>query len=188
MNNNISQFVAASKSGCTGCRACEVACFAAHNKRNNVGFTVGTVEIPVTPRLFLTKLDSFCLPIQCKQCEDAPCLNSCSAKVISRIDGTVTVNEELCIGCKNCMLACPFGAIELMPIAKNAKPVLQVNCEEERKAAYKCDLCAGSEDGPACVKACPHEVLKLMNLEDDRKEKNIKAAMALTLTVGLYTP
>ncbi len=185
MNNQLGSFVAAYKSGCTGCRACELACFTVHNKDNKVGYTVGTVEIPVTPRLYLTRLEESCMPVQCKQCEDAPCLNSCSAKVISKIDGTVTVNEELCIGCKNCMMACPFGAIELLPIAKKGKAVMQINCDEERKAAFKCDLCSGTEDGPACVKACPHEILKLIDLADDRKQKNLKAAMALTLTAGV---
>ncbi len=186
MNNNLSSFVVACNDQCTGCRACEVACFAVHNQKDNkVAHTVGTVEIPVTPRLFLTKLDANCLPIQCKQCEDAPCLNSCSAKAITRVDGTVMVNEMLCIGCKNCMLACPFGAIEMLPIAKGGKPVDQLGSDEVRKSAFKCDLCSEVEGGPACVKACPHDVLKLMDLEEDRREKSIKAAIALTLTGNL---
>ncbi len=185
MNSKLGSFVVAYNDGCTGCKACEVACFSVHNKNNNVGYTVGTVEIPVTPRLFLTKLDDKCMPIQCKQCEDAPCLNSCSEKVISKVDGVMIVNEELCIGCKNCLMACPFGALELLPIAKKGKPVMQISCNDVRKAAYKCDLCREVEGGPACVKACPHDVLKQIDIEDDRKEKNIKAAIALTLTTSI---
>ncbi|AFA47616.1 4Fe-4S dicluster domain-containing protein [Acetobacterium woodii] len=186
MNNNLGSFVVACNDQCTGCKACEIACFTVHNqKENKVAHTVGTVAIPVTPRLFLTKFEEQCLPIQCKQCEDAPCLNSCAAKAITKVDGTMIVNEMLCIGCKNCMLACPFGAIEMLPIAKNAQPVQQIGSDEVRKSAFKCDLCAELEDGPACVKACPHDVLKLMNLEEDRKEKSIRAAIALTLTGNL---
>jgi len=186
MNNNLSSFVVACNDQCTGCRACEVACFTVHNQKDNkVAHTVGTVEIPVTPRLFLTRLEEFCLPVQCKQCEDAPCLNSCSAKAIARVDGVVYVNEDLCIGCKNCMMACPFGALEMLPIAKKGKAVKQIGSDEVRKSAYKCDLCINIEGGPACIKTCPHDVLKLVNLEEDRKEKNIKAAIALSLTGNL---
>jgi len=186
MNKKLGSFVVASSDQCTGCKACEIACFASHNhKDNKVVHTVGTVEIPVTPRLFLIKLEDKCLPIQCKQCEDAPCLNSCSAKAITKLDGTLLVNEELCIGCKNCMMACPFGALEMFPIAQKGKAVPQIGSDEPRKAAFKCDLCSGLENGPACVDACPHDVLKLMDLEDDRKEKSIRAAIALTLTGNL---
>ena len=49
------------------------------------------------------------MPIQCKHCEDAPCLNACTKGAISRIDHQVIVDAEKCIGCKDCMQACPFA-------------------------------------------------------------------------------
>ena len=112
MKNKLGSFVVADPSKCTGCRACEVACFTSHNANNNVGCTVGTINIPVIPRLYLVKDDAVCMPIQCRHCEDAPCLNTCPVKAISRIDNSVIVDEVKCIGCKTCLLACPFGAID----------------------------------------------------------------------------
>lgn len=118
MKKEIGSFVVGDSTKCTGCKACELACFTVHNRKSNhLGKTVGTVTVPVTPRLFLTKFEQGCMPIQCKHCEDAPCLNACTKGAISRIDHQVIVDAEKCIGCKDCMQACPFGAIAffLMP-------------------------------------------------------------------------
>lgn len=179
MKNKLGSFVIADSSKCTGCRACEVACFTTHNeKSNSVGYTVGTVEIPIIPRLYLVKDDDICMPIQCRHCEDAPCLNTCAVKSISRVDGKVIVDDDKCIGCKTCLLACPFGAIDLLDQFKDKKPVEQIAINEIKKTAYKCDLCKDS-DKIACVSACPNEALRLVTPLEDKKEKNIKAALNL---------
>ncbi len=172
MENLLSSFVIANNEKCTGCRACEVACFASHNK-DKVSHTVGSVSVPITPRLYLVRLEDTCMPIQCKQCEDAPCMGSCSASAITKVDGVMMVNEKLCYGCKTCMMACPFGAIELLP---------HTNGQETKILAYKCDRCIEDSE-PACIKACPHEALRFVNPNEEAKDKKIKAAMALRLTV-----
>lgn len=51
------------------------------------------------------------MPVQCRHCEDAPCLKVCPVQAISQVDGAVQLNEGLCIGCNLCAVACPFGAI-----------------------------------------------------------------------------
>ena len=170
MKNKLGAFVVADPNKCTGCRACEVACFATHNANNNVGCTVGTVDIPVIPRLYLVKDDVICMPIQCRHCEDAPCLNTCPVKAISRINNSVIVDEVKCIGCKTCLLACIDG-----------KPVEQRAIDESNKIAYKCDLCK-DKDKLACVNACPNQALKLVTPLEDKKAKNIRAAMSLLST------
>lgn len=186
MRKQMGCFVVGDSSKCTGCKACEVACFAEHNKKSNgVGKTVGTVTIPVTPKLYLTRGEGVCMPVQCKHCEDAPCLNACSKKAISRIDGQVIVDQKKCIGCKDCMMACPFGAISILPIAAEGKLVAQVGSAEPMKAASKCDLCMGIEGGPACVRVCPNDALRLVDPDKERFEKNLRAAQSLVLTSSL---
>ncbi len=182
MKKEIGSFVVGDSTRCTGCRACELACFTVHSRRDNpVGKTVGTVTVPVTPRLYLTRFEGGCMPIQCKHCEDAPCLNACAKKAIVRRDHQVIVDAEKCIGCKDCMQACPFGAIALLPVSRNGKVVAQVG-GETRVYASKCDLCEGIPEGPACVRVCPHEALRLVDPEAEREEKNIRAAQTLLLT------
>ena len=48
----------------------------------------------------------------CHHCEDAPCAAVCPVNAITRVDGAVQLNESLCVSCKLCGIACPFGAIE----------------------------------------------------------------------------
>lgn len=181
MGVQLGKYVRCDATKCSGCKACELACFAEHNKESNkVGNTVGTVTIPVSSKLYVTKLDDgISAPIQCKHCEDAPCLNVCSKNAISRIDGQVIIDTEKCIGCKDCMLACPFGAIDLYEVYKDGCPVMQVGGEEAQKAASKCDLCMGNPDGPACVRACPNEALRLVDAIEEKKLKNKKALQAM---------
>lgn len=86
------------------------------------------------------------MPIQCKHCEDAPCLNACTKGAISRIDHQVIVDAEKCIGCKDCMQACPFGAIALLPYARDGHLVAQAMSSQPKVFASKCDLCEGIEE------------------------------------------
>lgn len=181
MSGQLGKYVTCDATKCSGCRACELACFAEHNKETNgVGKTVGTVTVPVTPRLYVTKLNArISAPVQCKHCEDAPCLNVCSKNAISRIDGQVIIDTSKCIGCKDCMLACPFGAIDLFEVYKDCKPVLQQDDSSVAKAASKCDLCMDNPNGPACVRVCPNDALRLVDPSDEKQAKNQKAVQAL---------
>ncbi|MDO5410356.1 MAG: 4Fe-4S dicluster domain-containing protein [Lachnospiraceae bacterium] len=188
MKKELGSFVIGDSTRCTGCKACEVACFAVHqknqtNQKNQTagsrsGRTVGTITAPVAPRLFLTRFEQGCMPVQCKHCEDAPCLNVCTKNALIRIDHQIVVDPEKCIGCKDCMQACHFGAVALLPEASDSKtPVLKT-------VAVKCDLCQGRAEGPACVQVCPHQALRLVNPEAEQEDKRVKAANALFLTRG----
>jgi Fe-S-cluster-containing dehydrogenase component len=117
---------------CTGCHACEVACKQEH------GLGVGPRLIKVIERA-----PSY-IPIYCHHCARPPCKDSCPVDAISRNEwGIVHVDEELCIGCKACVEACPFGAMQF---------------DEEREVALMCDLCYDrlkNDEEPACSMACP---------------------------------
>ncbi|MCL2028888.1 MAG: 4Fe-4S dicluster domain-containing protein [Deltaproteobacteria bacterium] len=200
MTNEFSLFVSVNPAKCTGCKACEMACFQAHNeKRNRVGKTVGTISVPVTPKLYVTVTETVSLPIQCKHCENSPCLAVCKQKAITRVNGTLVIDEvkcgssavvangDRCIGCKDCLLACPFGAVNLLPYFVGGVQVPQVDGQGGKVAASKCDLCHEHPKGPACVRNCPNEALRVTDIDAERKLKNIAAAEALAV-IGGGTP
>ncbi|MBW6411545.1 4Fe-4S dicluster domain-containing protein [Clostridium weizhouense] len=194
MKSSGNSFVISDNSKCIGCKACELACFAVHNKDNNVGLTVGTVKVPVIPRLHIVKVNKKTAPIQCRQCEDAPCGNVCPVGAIRKQDNIIFIDEKTCIGCKSCVLACPFGAIEVLPSYQDGKSLMQKGLKEKsdnelknksKVTAYKCDLCI--ETGtPACIKACPKDALSLVNTSEEKQNKKISAALGLNSLVNKF--
>jgi Fe-S-cluster-containing hydrogenase component 2 len=79
------------------------------------------------------------VPIICQQCEEPACANICPVQAISRDEETdaMIVDNDLCVGCQMCIVACPFGAVTL---------------DRDRRQVIKCDLCGGVE--PWCVRFC----------------------------------
>jgi electron transport protein HydN len=85
----------------------------------------------------------------------------CPVEAISREEHCIVVHTDKCIGCKSCMDACPFGAIDMVPVTG----CIQAD-GSEKKVANKCDLCIGNPGGPACVRVCPTEALTLVTEEE----------------------
>ncbi|WP_088228673.1 4Fe-4S dicluster domain-containing protein [Desulfosporosinus sp. FKB] len=187
MSGTLNSFVVANPTKCIGCKVCEMVCFAVHDKKDQVAMAVGTIAAPIIPRLYLVRSEVLKMPIQCRHCEDAPCANSCRIGAIKQEDNRIVIDENECIGCKTCLLACPFGAIDLLPQFKDGEAVIQANLKEEgefgleekaKTVAYKCDLC--QEHGePACVAACPQQALTLVIPAEEKKRRNRQAAVNL---------
>jgi len=98
---------------CIGCHACTIACKAEHEIPVGVNRCwVKTVEkgtFPETSRFFL--------PVLCNQCEEAPCMKICpTGALFKRRDGIVDLNGESCIGCRACMVACPYDQLFIDPV------------------------------------------------------------------------
>jgi Fe-S-cluster-containing dehydrogenase component/formate-dependent nitrite reductase membrane component NrfD len=136
---------------CIGCHACTIACKSEHDIPVGVNRCwVKTVEkgsFPDTQRLFL--------PVLCNQCEEAPCMKICpTGALFRRRDGIVDLNGESCIGCRACMVACPYDQLFIDPNTRTAE---------------KCNFCANRLENhlqPACVSVCPTECRIFGDLDD----------------------
>jgi len=130
---------------CIQCHGCETACKMWRNLpcgikyRRVLNLWDGTYP----------KIKSKSLSLSCLHCTDPACEKACPVGAISkREDGRVLVDTDLCIGCKTCAKACPFGVPQF---AKGKGHVMQ-----------KCDLCAGQpleNTDPPCVATCPGKAL-----------------------------
>mgnify|MGYP000354876157 FL=1 len=105
--------------------------------------------------------------------------NVCPNGAIKREKGFVHVMQERCIGCKTCVVACPYGAMEVVvrPVVRNSGIGLSVRAEKAE--ANKCDLCYHRDAGPACMEACPTHALVCVDrdkLEQMSAEKRRRAA------------
>ncbi|MEI5083850.1 4Fe-4S binding protein, partial [Pseudomonas aeruginosa] len=63
---------------------------------------------------------------------DAPCARSCPNGAISHVDDSIQVNQQKCIGCKSCVVACPFGTMQIV--------LTPVAAGKVKATAHKCDL------------------------------------------------
>nr|WP_113868507.1 4Fe-4S binding protein [Brenneria salicis]NMN92056.1 electron transport protein HydN [Brenneria salicis ATCC 15712 = DSM 30166]RBP59514.1 electron transport protein HydN [Brenneria salicis ATCC 15712 = DSM 30166]RLM29421.1 effector protein [Brenneria salicis ATCC 15712 = DSM 30166] len=158
----MNRFVIADSNKCIGCRTCEVACMLAHSD----GKTASLSPKTFSPRLTVIKGLNVSTTIQCRQCEDAPCANVCPNGAIIHADDCIQVRQEKCIGCKTCVVACPYGAMTVIskPVARISHYQVLGNCIKAE--AQKCDLCAGRTAGPACIEVCPTKALHMISRDD----------------------
>ena len=95
------------------------------------------------------------MPVMCQHCEDPPCVDVCpTGASFKRVDGIVLVDKHTCIGCRYCMMACPFKARSFVhePV-NNQKP----HAPRGQGTVESCTLCVHRVDKgqiPACVEAC----------------------------------
>lgn len=140
---------------CTGCRLCELVCSVSHDGMSN----------PARSRIKVMKWEAegLYVPMSCQQCQDAPCLNVCPVKAISRDESLdrLMVDYDKCIGCRACVAVCPFGAMSFNTI--------------DRKV-FKCDVCDGE---PQCVRFCDMKAVDYVNADAVAIEKKRDAASRL---------
>lgn len=131
---------------CTGCRVCEMVCSLEHEG----------VSSPLLSRIRVVRVEEWNLnyPSVCVACTTPVCVKVCPTEACHpATEGVgVRIDEARCIGCRECMVACPFGAIGFHP---------------EKRMVFVCDLCNGS---PACVANCTAGALRL-----DAPEASLRA-------------
>lgn len=95
------------------------------------------------------------LPMMCQHCEDPPCVDVCpTGASFKRADGIVLVDKHTCIGCRYCMMACPYKARSFVHEAlEDQKP----HAPRGKGTVESCTMCVHRIDAdqqPACVEAC----------------------------------
>ena len=153
----------------SGCSACVTAC----RKENALPEPVRLTDPQWIRKVELEQEGSgrkVSLPMMCQHCADPPCVDVCpTGASFKRADGIVLVDKHRCIGCRYCMMACPYKARSFVhePVTDHsgATPRGQGTVES-------CTLCVHRVDRgeiPACVEACDregHQAILFGNLND----------------------
>ena len=138
---------------CIGCGSCQMVCFYGQKDRG-----YGMVELAKVGGETLT------LPQYCRQCELAACVEACPTGALIKLEtGEIFRSPSMCVGCRSCSIACPFGVIS--------------NVLEKHRVP-KCDGCADLVDGgrkPLCVSVCPASALEFLKGEELKKENLLGA-------------
>ena len=145
-----------------------MACAIEHSQSKTLDGAVAEEPRPQS-RIRLVAIEDATVPLQCRHCEDAPCIAVCPTEAIEKLgpNQPVLITDERCIGCKLCMMVCPFGVVAL---------------RRDGKVALKCDLCLHrleAGDMPACVTACPIGALTFASAEEAAAARRRPAAKAM---------
>jgi len=134
--------IAFEESRCTNCHLCTMFCSLAFGAKGVHQIRPAIARIRVAASEDGTRYAAHV----CMQCETPVCAEACPVSAIARdaADGPVLIDEEVCVGCENCVEACPFQAV-FMADGK----------------AVKCEVC----DDPLCVRACAEKALTLVETD-----------------------
>ena len=158
-------------SRCTGCKTCELACKDFKNLSPQVNFRriyeYAGGDWTEQDGVYSQNIFAYYLSISCNHCDDPACAKVCpSGAMHKREDGFVVVNEEVCIGCRYCSMACPYGAPQF---------------DEEKGHMAKCDGCyerVAEGKKPICVDSCPLRALDMAPIEELREKYGNLAEIA----------
>jgi Fe-S-cluster-containing dehydrogenase component len=133
---------------CSGCMYCMTACSTYNNGATSLSKS----------RIHIARHEGHALAVKgheddlifesvtCQQCDHPYCMYLCPALAMERSDvtGALIINHDKCVGCRMCMVGCPFGALLY---------------DQDRKQIVKCELCGGD---PQCVKFCASGALQFV--------------------------
>jgi molybdopterin-containing oxidoreductase family iron-sulfur binding subunit len=207
---------------CTGCQSCTVACKAENNVPHGSPEEQAMRREPYWHRVIAASEGEYptqrteMIPMPCMHCENAPCVTVCPAKATyHREDGIVVQDFRRCIGCRYCIVACPYGVRNFnfkdQEEQEYHRPDLYPKYEDKgmwpfptrvRGVVEKCTFCfhridaalasgqtVGTDVVPACVEACPSRARVFGDLEDPESEVSrlISSRTAFRLQEELHT-
>ena len=152
---------------CTDCGACVTACHeengvVSHGRPATDAQWIRTVTLKDKQTGYVQTL-----PVMCQHCEHPPCVDVCpTGASFKRADGIVLVDKHICIGCRYCMMACPYKARSFIhENTTGQKP----HVPRGKGTVESCTLCVHRVDAgqtPACVEACTRDGGKAMVFGD----------------------
>lgn len=187
---------------CVGCQTCTAACKLANATPPGIQWRkvldVESGEFPDVRRTFL--------PVACMHCSEPPCEEVCPTTATrKRADGIVDIDYDLCIGCANCVMACPYEARSIVHKAHFAYGDVPLASEAARfdperiAVSMKCTFCkdridAGRAQGktpgvdneatPACVNSCISGAMAFGDIEDP--DSNVSRLLADTESFRMH--
>ncbi|WP_040975670.1 DMSO/selenate family reductase complex B subunit [Necropsobacter massiliensis] len=167
---------------CTGCKTCELACKDYKDLDTEVNFRriyeyTGGEWSQDKDGCYQQNVFAYYMSISCNHCENPACVKVCpSGAMHKNTDGFVIVNEQTCIGCRYCHMACPYDAPQY---------------DVKKGCMTKCDGCysrvkAGQK--PICVEACPLRALDFAPIEELRAKYGTEASIAPLPPAVLTSP
>ncbi|MEE8452975.1 MAG: 4Fe-4S dicluster domain-containing protein [Thermoguttaceae bacterium] len=172
---------------CTGCQTCSVAC----KVENALGPMTDRVVVVEKEMGTYPNVQRIHIPKRCMHCADPKCVGVCpSGATQQRDDGIVTVDQDMCVGCRYCMMACPYNARVFQAVEQSyhsppSKWEVQRYKEHTVGVVGKCDFCksrideglqGGLKPGvdpdatPMCVISCIGTALTFGDLDDPASE------------------
>lgn len=155
---------------CVGCRSCEAACndeqklpepdmpfddksvFKEQRRTTDKAYTV-------VNKYEVADKDTLFRKMQCNHCNEPACLTSCFVNAYTKTkEGAVIYNSKVCVGCRNCMIACPFN-IPAYSYSSPTNPLI-------KKCIFCYDTRVKNGRPPACVEICPQQVMTFGHRND----------------------
>lgn len=162
---------------CIGCYGCQIACKAENGTRP------GTTYARVVKREWgeFPNVRRLSIPVLCMHCADPPCVEVCPTGASQKrdADGIVFIESDYCVGCRACVMGCPYGARYFQD---EERDYFELGGNEYEKQAYtlhqqgvveKCDFCRSRlERGeePACSANCMCKARIFGDLDDPESE------------------
>jgi [DsrC]-trisulfide reductase subunit O len=157
---------------CTeGCNDCVTAC----NKENGLSGGTAPTDSQWIRKIDLKNISSgreLSLPMMCQHCEFPPCVDVCPTQAsFKREDGIVLVDRHRCIGCRYCMMACPYKARSFVhaPLENQLPDV-----PRGKGTVESCTFCVHriekGQTNTACAEACKNKAILFGNLNDANSE------------------